>query len=196
MGVDLDGEAFDVLTWVNGKLPSHDSESLVLEVREEWEAAQGELSAALSMALTAVPQSVKEADRVMQMGTGLMDGVDRVSTRVEGVETGAEEAVAAIANADAVLRRVERARDMLARAAEVETLTERIEAIFVGGDLLAAADSIAKMRENLEALKDVPEISSKKEALYNADKVSIRFNTILPSRPVSAIDQPTSFRAT
>lgn len=127
MGVDLDGEAFDVLTWVNGKLPSHDSESLVLEVREEWEAAQGELSAALSMALTAVPQSVKEADRVMQMGTGLMDGVDRVSTRVEGVETGAEEAVAAIANADAVLRRVERARDMLARAAEVETLTERIE---------------------------------------------------------------------
>lgn len=46
------------------------------------------------------------------------------------------------------------------------------QAIFVGGDLLSVADTIAKMRDNLDALQDVPEIAVKRQALEAADKVT------------------------
>lgn len=130
--MDLELDSFDVISWVNKSITHGDCDSLLKQLRGEWASSHSDLSGALSEALGAVPWCVREADRVRKRGGVLREGVDGVSERVEGVETGAEEAVATIASADAVLRRVERAKDMLTRAAEIDVLADRIEVSNLG----------------------------------------------------------------
>mmetsp|Transcript_10771 Transcript_10771/g.32971 ORF Transcript_10771/g.32971 Transcript_10771/m.32971 type:complete len:735 (+) Transcript_10771:127-2331(+) len=182
---ELDSESFDAITWISRSLADTGPEDLTRQLRDKWAEAQSEMSLALSEAVDAVPWCVREAERVRQSGSTLREGVDKVSKRIEGVETGAEEAVASIAQADAVLRRVERARDMLAKVAEVDQLADRIEAIFLGGDLLSVANAIANMREHLETLSDIPEMAEKRNMLKAADD---RLNAMAEPKLNSALD--------
>jgi Golgi complex component 7 (COG7) len=137
--------------------------------------AHAKLHTALSRALAAVPWTVREADRVRQRATALRAGVDGVGERVAGVETAVSAAVAAVAHADTLLRRVEVAADLLAQTAHADTLLDRLDALLAssaadGSDLVSAADVVAELRTTLEPLRPIPDLALRFQQLDTADK--------------------------
>lgn len=137
--------------------------------------AHGELDAALARALSAAPWSVREIAKFRQRAEGLRSGVDGVGERVAGVETAVSTAVAAIADADMIVRHVEGAREMLAKAAHADALLERLDSLLTsssadGSDLVSAADVVAELRAALEPLRAVKDLKQRFDRLDSADE--------------------------
>mmetsp|Transcript_3563 Transcript_3563/g.6752 ORF Transcript_3563/g.6752 Transcript_3563/m.6752 type:complete len:863 (-) Transcript_3563:4838-7426(-) len=192
----FDAPRFDAVQWLNTALAGHgglgsrqagvalfpandstdqDNEAdsyakLVASLQDAMHSSHRDLEAALKKALSVVPWAVREVERVRQMAKFLRSNVDGAGERVAGVESGASVAVAAIAQADAVVRKVEASRDLLRRVNEVNRLTDRLDGLFAGGDLAAVGDAIASLREDLAALGDVAEFAFHRATLAAADK--------------------------
>lgn len=158
--------------------------------------AHAELDAALSRALSAVPWAVREAEKVRQRATSLRSGVDGVGERVAGVEGAVSAAVAAIAEADTLVRRVEGSADLLRQAAHADALLTRLDSLLAsssadGSDLVSAADVVAELRAALDPLRQIPDLAERFSQLDTADRkletlAAPRLKTALATRNAPA----------
>lgn len=158
--------------------------------------AHAELDAALARALSAVPWAVREAEKVRQRATSLRAGVDGVGERVAGVEGAVSAAVAAIAEADTLVRRVEGSADLLRQASHADALLARLDSLLAsssadGSDLVSAADVVAELRASLEPLRAIPDLRERFGQLDTADQklealAAPRLKTALETRNAPA----------
>lgn len=137
--------------------------------------AHTSLDTSLKKALSAVPWVVRETDRVRQRANLLRAGVDGVGQRVEGVETGVASSVMTIADADTIVRRVQRASDLLSQAVDAERLLSRLDALLASSaadcsDLVSAADVVSQLRTTLAPLRPISELADRFKQLDAADR--------------------------
>lgn len=190
---DVEPASFSAASWLNQILSSSSPPPLssLLDVlsdalRESHEA----LDSSLRDALKAVPWVVRESERVRQRANALRVEVDAVGERVAGVETGVASSVKTIADADTVVRRVQRAALLLETAANADVLLERLESLLAsagadGSDLVAAADVAAQLRKALLPLRDVKEVADRFAQLDRADS---RLETLAAPQLRKALD--------
>lgn len=136
--------------------------------------AHAELDSALAGALAAVPWVVRESEKVRQRAAAVRAGVDGVGERVAGVEGSVSAAVARIASADMLVRRVEGTAEMLAQTAAADVLLGRLGSLLGSGssdgsDLVSAADVVAELRAALEPLRGIPGMEGRFGELDGAD---------------------------
>eukprot|EP00177_Eucheuma_denticulatum_P002788 GFKZ01005009.1.p1 GENE.GFKZ01005009.1~~GFKZ01005009.1.p1 ORF type:complete len:844 (+),score=115.99 GFKZ01005009.1:97-2628(+) len=172
----FDSPEFNPVTWLNASLPSNPTLPPLLHLlQDSFRDAHNTLDSSLSTALSSVPWVVRETEKVRQRANVLRAGVDGVGQRVEGVESGVISSVSTIAAADTVVRRVQRASDLLAQAVEAERLLARLDALLAssaadGSDLVSAADVVSKLRATLEPLKPIPELADRFSQLDESDR--------------------------
>lgn len=173
---DFDSVDFNPISWLNHSLASSTSLPTLLQLlQDSLRDAHEALDTSLSSALSSVPWIVRETERVRQRANLLRAGVDSVGQRVEGVETGVASSVSTIAAADTVVRRVQRASDLLAQAVEAERLLARLDALLAssaadGSDLVSAADVVSRLRMTLDPLKPIPELADRFSQLDESDR--------------------------
>lgn len=175
---DADPSDFNAVAWANAVLsgsPAPAIPQLLDQLHDAIRDSHDVLDASLRRALSAVPWVVRETDKVRQRANLLRAGVDGVGERVEGVETGVASSVSTIADADTVVRRVQRASDLLAQAVDAERLLARLDALLAssaadGSDLVTAADVVAQLRGSLAPLRPIPELADRFAQLDAADR--------------------------
>lgn len=175
---DVDPSTFSAPNWLNQVLSSPSPPELTTlhellsdALRDSHES----LDTSLHEALKAVPWVVRESDRVRQRTNLLRSEIDQVGKRVAGVETGVASSVKTIADADTVVRRVQKAASLLETASNADLLLERLESLLAsagvdGSDLVSAADVASQLRKALIPLKDVGELGDRFKLLDQADK--------------------------
>ena len=109
--------------------------------------------------MKAVPWVVRESDRVRQRTNVLRNEMEQVGKRVSGVETGVASSVKTIADADTVVRRVQKAASLLETACYADILLDRFQSLLAsagvdGSDLVSAADVASQLRKALIPLKN------------------------------------------
>lgn len=137
--------------------------------------AHAALDGAIAQALAAVPNVVRDSDKVRQRAVQLRIDIDGVSERVAGVEGAVSAAVTAIADADTIVRRVEETVDLLGQVSHVDSLLARLDSLLTssasdGSELVIAADVVAELRSSLEVLRFIPQVSDRFDQLNAADK--------------------------
>lgn len=175
---DASPSDFNAVTWTNSVLSSSppSSISLLLDLLQDHiRDSHIGLDTSLKTALSAVPWVVRETDKVRQRANLLRAGVDGVGLRVEGVETGVASSVTTIADADTVVRRVQRATELLSQAVDAERLLSRLDALLSssaadGSDLVSAADVVSQLRATLAPLKPIAELADRFKQLDEADR--------------------------
>lgn len=173
---DFDSADFNPVSWLNqAYIPATLPPNLLQLLQDSLRDAHQALDTSLSAALSSVPWIVRETEKVRQRANLLRAGVDSVGQRVEGVETGVASSVSTIAAADTVVRRVQRASDLLAQAVEAERLLSRLDALLAssaadGSDLVSAADVVSRLRTTLEPLKPIPELADRFSQLDESDR--------------------------
>lgn len=165
---------FNAVAWVNAALATHEAGALRELCHEGVRQAHGALDEGLSRAVAAVPWVVRETEKVRQRANNLRANVDGVGERVAGVEHGVAGSVATIAASDTIVRRVQRACELLVNAGEAERLLRRLEALLAssasdGSDLVTAADVVAQLRTALAPLSAIPEMEDRFNSLNTAD---------------------------
>lgn len=200
---DVDLSTFSAATWLNQVISSSsastsgfasistpDLSSLQEALNDALREAHESLDVSLRDALKAVPWVVRESDRVRQRTKALRNDVESVSVRVAGVETGVASSVKTIADADTVVRRVQKAAALLETAASADILLERLESLLAsagvdGADLVTAADVAAQLRNALAPLRDVDQLKQRFQQLDQADK---RLETLAAPQLRRALD--------
>lgn len=175
---DADPSDFNAVSWANAVLSASPSPPIpeLLDLLQDYiRDAHVVLDASLKSALSAVPWVVRETDKVRQRANLLRAGVDGVGQRVEGVETGVASSVTTIADADTVVRRVQRATELLSQAVDAERLLARLDALLAssaadGSDLVSAADVVSQLRATLAPLKPIAELADRFKQLDDADR--------------------------
>lgn len=152
--------------------------------------AHAELDTALAAALSAVPWVVRESEKVRQRAAAVRAGVDGVGERVAGVEGSVSDAVAGIASADMLVRRVEGTAEMLAQTAAADALLGRLGSLLGSGssdgsDLVSAADVVAELRAALEPLRGIQGMEGRFGELDGADD---RLGALAEPRLLSALE--------
>ncbi|KAA8499604.1 Conserved oligomeric Golgi complex subunit 7 [Porphyridium purpureum] len=165
-----------------------------LELLEQLElamySAEQEIDLAVHQCISQIPWALREIEHVRQRASALRTQVDGVKVRVASVESsGAESAVAALAEADRTVRRIEEAREMLRKVAEVQKLSERLDTVFSGGDLAAVAETLASLRQCLDALGHIEAMSEKRQSLSEADKRLVRLGMPAINAALDAHDE-------
>lgn len=175
---DVPPTEFNAVAWTNAVLSSSSSPPIPLLLdllQDHIRDTHVVLDRSLKKALSAVPWVVRETDKVRQRANLLRAGVDGVGQRVEGVETGVASSVTTIADADTIVRRVQRATELLTQAVEAERLLARLDALLAssaadGSDLVSAADVVSKLRTTLAPLKPIAELGDRFNQLDDADR--------------------------
>ena len=175
---NVDPSQFSAAAWLNQVLSSSADQVDFSSLQDVLSGALSEshesLDTCLRDALKAVPWVVRESDRVRQRTKALRQEVDNVGNRVAGVETGVASSVKTIADADTVVRRVQKAASLLETAASADVLLERLESLLAsagvdGADLVTAADVAAQLRNALAPLRDVEQLKDRFKQLDRAD---------------------------
>lgn len=173
---DFDSAEFNPVSWLNHSLtPTTSFPTLLQLLQDSLRDAHQTLDTSLAAALSSVPWIVRETEKVRQRANLLRAGVDSVGQRLEGVETGVASSVSTIAAADTVVRRVQRASDLLAQAVEAERLLAKLDALLAssaadGSDLVSAADVVSRLRTTLEPLRPISELSDRFSQLDESDR--------------------------